>query len=120
MKHPTAAFTSITRIGWAVLLAAFIAANVGADVVYVTSRSLHGPGPNDDGTYADNGLGDDSSAMSTAPGVPARNGSRYFSNAFSNSTPDLGITISPTLGLTGAVYQVDQTFSSVGGNISSN
>jgi hypothetical protein len=102
------------------LLTAFTAANVPADIIYVTSRSVHGPGPNDDGTYADNGFGNDSSALSTAPGVPARNGSRYFSNSFSNSSPDLGITLSPTLGLPGAIYQVDHTFSSVGGNISSN
>jgi len=102
------------------LVMALTAANLSADVVYVTSRALHGNGPNGDGTYADNGLGNDSSAASTAPGVPPRNGSRYFSNAFSNSTPDFGITISPTLGLPGAIYQVDHTFSSVAGNISSN
>ena len=108
------------RIILVFLLTASTVANVAADVVYVTSRSLHGPGPNDDGTYADNGLGNDSSAMSTAPGVPARNGSRYFSNSFSNSTPDLGITLSPTLGLPGVIYQVDHTFSSIAGNISSN
>src|SRR6266550_1764503 len=88
------------------LLAVLSVANVSADVVYVTARSLHGPGPNDDGTYNDNGFGNDSSAVSTAPGVPPRNGSRYFSNSFSNSTPDFGITLSPTLGLPGAVYQV--------------
>jgi hypothetical protein len=108
------------RIILVFLLTASTVANVAADVVYVTSRSLHGPGPNSDGTYADNGFGNDSSAMSTAPGVPARNGSRYFSNSFSNSTPDLGITLSPTLGLPGVIYQVDHTFSSVAGNISSN
>jgi hypothetical protein len=101
----------------AMMLAAVIAS---ADVVYVTSRSLHGPGPNDNGTYADNGLGEDSTAMSTAPGVPARNGSRYFSISFSNSTPDFGITLSPTLGIPGMIYQVDHTFSSVADNISSN
>ena len=117
IKFPVASTPSILS---ALLLTAFTAANVAADVVYVTSRSLHGPGPNDDGTYADNGLGNDSSAMSTAPGVPARNGSRYFSISFSNSTPDLGITISPTLGLTGMIYQVDHTFSSIADNISSN
>jgi hypothetical protein len=102
------------------ILATFAAVNVAADVVYVTSRSLHGPGPNGDGTYNDNGYGNDSTAMSTAPGAPSRNGSRYFSNSFSNSTPDLGLTLSPTLGLAGMVYQVDYTFSSVAGNISSN
>ncbi len=105
---------------WLLLLSTFTAARVAADVVYVTSRSLHGPGPNDDGTYADNGFGDDSTALSTAPGVPPRNGSRYFSISFSNSTPDFGITISPTLGLPGTIYQVDHTFSSVADNISSN
>src|SRR5574339_17513 len=96
---------STMRILLVLLLTAFTAAKLAADVVYVTARSLHGPGPNDDGTYADNGFGDDSSAMSTAPGVPPRNGSRYFSISFSNSTPDLGITLSPTLGLPGAIYQ---------------
>ena len=112
--------SSTLRIMFALLLTAFTARHVAADVVYVTSRALHGPGPNGDGTYNDNGFGNDSSAMSTAPGAPPRNGSRYVSNSFSNSTPDLGITLSPTLGLPGAIYQVDYTFSSVAGNISSN
>ena len=124
MKKATSAIksheASTIRILSAFLLAVFTAANVAADVVYVTSRSLHGPGPNDDGTYADNGFGDDSSAKSTVLDAPDRNGSRYFSISFSNSTPDVGITISPTLGLTGIVYQVDHTFSSTADNISSN
>lgn len=62
----------------ALFLVVFIAANVAADVVYVTTRKLHGPGANDDGTYADNGFDDDSDAVSTAPGDPLRSGSSYF------------------------------------------
>jgi hypothetical protein len=103
------------------VLLAILAMNLSADVVYVTSRPQpRGNGPNDDGTYNDNNFGDDTSAKSTAPGVPSRSGSRYFSNSFSNSTPDYGITISPALGLPGMIYQVDHTYSSLAGNVSSN
>src|SRR5438045_88698 len=93
-RFPKASTLSIIA---ALFLPLFTTPNAAADVVYVTARGLHGPGANDNGTYADNGYGDDSSAVSTAPGVPARNGSRYFSNSFSNSAPDSGITLSPTL-----------------------
>jgi hypothetical protein len=72
------------------LLAASVAGCMAADVVYVTARGLHSPGPNDNGTYNDNGFGNDSTAASTAPGVPARNGSRYCSLSFTNSTPESG------------------------------
>src|SRR5262245_31721423 len=103
------------------LLTLCCAVNLMADVVYVTSRPQpRGKGPNDDGTYDDAGLGDDTSAFSTAPGTPTRDGSRYFSNSFSNSTPDYGITITPTLGLAGGIYQVDHTYSSTAENLSSN
>lgn len=50
--------------------------------------------------------------------MPARSGARYFSNSFSNSTPDLGITLTPTLGVAGGIYRVDHTFSSSAGNVS--
>ena len=60
-----------TRLVAAVGLAVFTAAGMAADVVYVTSRPQpRGNGPNTDGTYNDNNLGDDSTAHSTAPGVP--------------------------------------------------
>jgi hypothetical protein len=125
MKKTTPAIksteASIMRLLSAFLLAVFTAASLAADVVYVTSRPQpRGNGPNGDGTYFDYDLGNDTTAKSTAPGVPPRSGSRYFSNSFSNSTPDYGITITPTLGLAGGVYQVDHTYSSGAGNVSSN
>jgi hypothetical protein len=120
MKKATQTVNSTAVLRIVVAFVLVVSSGASGDVVYVTARGLHGPGPNDDGTYADNGFGNDSTAMSTAPGAPARNGSRYFSNSFSNSTPDLAITLSPTLGLTGAIYQVDHTFSSIADNISSN
>jgi len=103
------------------LLTTVSVANLVADVAYVTSRPQpRGKGPNTDGTYNDSDFADDTTAYSTAPGAPPRTGSRYFSNSFSNSTPDYGITITPTLGLPGAVYQVDHTYSSTAENVSSN
>ena len=112
---------TLRKLSAILLLAGFAAASLAADVVYVTSRPQpRGNGPNNDGTYNDNGMGNDTTAKSTAPGVPVRSGSRYFSNSFSNSTPDFGIAITPTLGHTGAVYQVDHTYSSGAGNVSSN
>jgi hypothetical protein len=114
-------FISARRLVIAVLLVLFMLSNLAADVVYVTSRpSPRGNGPNDDGTYNDNGFGDDTTALSSVPDAPPRRGSRYFSNSFSNSTPDFGITITPTLGLPGMIYQVEHTYSSDAGNVSSN
>ena len=108
------------RLSLLVLTLCF-AGNLHADVVYVTSRPQpRGRGPNDDGTYNDADLGNDTSAFSTAPGTPTRDGSRYFSNSFSNSAPDYGITITPTLGVAGGIYQVDHTYSSTAENVSSN
>ena len=68
-------------------------------------------------------MGNYTSAKASGSGVadkPATPGSRYFSNAFSNSTPDFGVTLSPMLGVTGAVYRIDHTYSSSAGNCSSN
>src|SRR5258705_13330924 len=120
------ALTRFTQLSFVQRLAMFLvltasAASLVADVVYVTSRpSPRGKGANTDGTFDDADLGDDTTAFSTAPGTPARTGSRYYSNSFSNSTPDYGITITPTLGIPGMVYQVDHTYSSTAENVSSN
>ena len=93
MKSPkTSRFIRLSLL----LLTMFGAASLMADVVYVTARPQpRGKGANDDGTYNDTDLGNDTTAKSTAPGVPTRDESRYFSNSFSNSTPDYVIAISP-------------------------
>jgi hypothetical protein len=87
--------------------------------IYVTARpSPSGGGANPDGTYNDNGFGNDTSAKSTVPDAPPRTGSRYFGVAFTSTTPDLGVVITPVLGTPGAVYQVFHTYSSAAGNVS--
>lgn len=70
--------------------------------------------------YNENGMGNFTSAVSLAPGKPATAGARYFSISFTNSNPDLGVTINPTLGVTGGVYRVYHVFSSAAGNVSTN
>jgi hypothetical protein len=87
--------------------------------VYVTARPTpSGSGPNPDGTYTDNGFGNDTSAKSTAPDAPPRSGSQYFGVGFTASTPDFGVTITPVLGTPGGTYQVFHTYSSAAGNLS--
>ncbi len=103
-----------------------------ADVVYVTANTSNcvstvdcGNGPNQDlnpstgaPIYTDNSLGAFTGAISAVPGKPPTPGARYFSNGFSNSTPDLGITLSPTLGVPGGIYKLYHVFSSAAGNVS--
>jgi hypothetical protein len=104
-----------------VMLSAVGAATLMAEnPVYVTARPTpSGGGANPDGTYNDNGLGDDTGAKSTAADAPPRSGSRYFSTGFaSSSSPDFGITIAPVLGTAGGVYQVFHTYSSAAENLS--
>lgn len=98
-----------------------------ADVVYVTARpSPTGTGANTDGTYSEFlGIGADTTALGGGTGVPARQGCRYFSNSFSNRTyaasfPNPAIRLTPTLGVSGGIYQIHHNFSSLAGNVSSN
>jgi 3D (Asp-Asp-Asp) domain-containing protein len=98
-----------------------------ADIVYVTARpSPSGANANTDGTYAEiAAIGADTSAAGTGTGVPARSGCRYFSNSFSNtayatSYPLPGISLTPTLGVPGGVYQIHHNFSSTAANVSTN
>lgn len=105
-----------------------------ADTVFVTSNtsncasaSVCGQSPNFDVNpntgmyvYTDNGFGSFTSAIATSDGKPPTPGARFFSNSFSNSTPDLGITLNPALGTPGGVYQIYHVFSSAAGNVSSN
>ena len=102
-----------------VLSAAGAATMMAENPVYVTARpSPSGSGPNPDGTYNDNGFGNDTSAKSTAPDAPPRSGSQYFGVGFTASTPDFGVTITPVLGTPGGIYQVFHTYSSAAGNVS--
>ncbi len=78
--------------------------------------------------YGESPAGDFTSAVALAPGKPSTLGARYFGGSFSNSAPiywteglaPLGVTISPTLGVTGGVYRVYHVFSSAAGNVSTN
>ncbi len=121
MKHEITlanSASSALRALWAVCLLAGVGASslVAQETVYVTSRLQPSGSVNTDGTYSEiNYTAGDTSAKSTAPGVPARSGSRYFSYGFTNA----GAVIELSPSLTGEVYQVYHTFSSLAGNVSS-
>ena len=121
------------------LLAALSTSSARADIVYVTgcvsncvSTTVCGNGPNldyDPNTgvlvYNDNAFGAYTSAKAGGSGVadkPITPGSRYFGFGFTNTTPDVAncIVVAPTLGVPGAVYRIDHTYSSTAGNCSSN
>jgi hypothetical protein len=120
------------KLSAVLLLAAVGATSVVADTVYVTSTcsnatsttvcgSAINPDYNANGVlvYTDSSPGF-TSAVSTKPDGPLTPGARYFSNSFSNSTPDIeGITINPVLQVTGGVYRLYHVFSSAAGNVSS-
>lgn len=117
------------------LLAALAGATVRADIVYVTSTTSNcvssaicGQGQNFDvnpntslAIYNENALGAFTGAIASNPTKPPTPGARYFSNSFSNTTPDVGVTINPALGVPGGVYRVYHVYnSSTGGNVSTN
>ncbi len=108
-----------------------ISAAAWADFVYVTGAASNCTDTvncrvnldlNVNGSYVynDNGYADLTTAIALAPGKPATPGARYFSASFTNTYPDLGITVNPTLGVTGGVYRVYHVFSSAAGNVSTN
>lgn len=102
-------------------LAGTLASSAMADVVYITGTGVEGQGANSDGTYTELITGSWTSAASTAPGVPARNGSRFqFSAAFSNTihTGESAVRLTPTLGVPGGIYQIHYTHSSLANNTS--
>jgi len=70
--------------------------------------------------YNDNSLGSFTSAVANNTEKPPTVGARFFSNSFSNSTPDAGITINPVLGVPGGVYRLYHVYSSAAGNVSTN
>src|SRR5260221_1706300 len=105
-----------------VLLAGFGATRAVADTVYVTgcvsncvSTTTCGSQANSDlnpnngaRVFNDNSLSSYTSAKASGSAVadkPATPGSRYFSNAFSNSTPVFGVVLSPALAVPGAAYR---------------
>ena len=117
------------------VLAAITTGSVAfSDVVYVTSNTSNctatavcGNAANADVNvngvlvFNDNALSSYTSALASTPDKPLNaGGARYFSNSFSNTTPDLGLTISPTLGVTGGVYKVFHAYSSLANNVSTN
>ncbi len=72
------------------------------------------------GIYNENALGSFTSAVANNPEKPPTPGARFFSNSFSNSTPDVGVTINPVLGVPGGVYRLYHVYSSAAGNVSTN
>lgn len=70
--------------------------------------------------YNDNSFGAYTTAKSTAEGKPTTAGAHYFSTSFTNnSSPELGITLSPVLSVPGGVYRIHHVFSASAGNVSS-
>ncbi len=118
----------------ALLLAAFGATSAVADVVYVTatcsnatSTTVCGSAVNPDYNLVGNLVYNDEGSYGGYTSAKAGTldkvtvpGGRYHSNSFSNSTPDIGIVLSPSLGVTGGVYKVWHVYSSTAGNVSSN
>jgi hypothetical protein len=124
---------SMKKLALVLITLGVIVAGARADFVYVTSTvsncanvadcpsGLNGDlNANFGLIYDENSLGFFTTAVSLAPGKPATAGARAFSFSFTNSTPDYGIKISPTLGITGGVYRVYHVFSSAAGNVSTN
>ncbi len=123
--------TILKSIWAALLLAAFGATSAVADIVYVTSTCSNATSttvcasainpdlnPNAIPVYSDAG-GGFTSAISTKSDGPLTPGARFFSNSFSNSTPDIqGITIAPALTVPGGVYRLYHVFTSANGNVS--
>ncbi|NOS69456.1 MAG: hypothetical protein HOP33_05935 [Verrucomicrobia bacterium] len=112
----------------------FISSSALADNVYVTaltsnctSSAICGQNANADinpntslPVYSEGILGSFTTAISTVPYKSPTPGARFFSNSFSNSTPDLGITLRPALAVAGGVYRLYHVYSSAAGNVSTN
>jgi hypothetical protein len=121
-------------VSGALLVSALVANSAFGEIVYVTacvsncvSTTTCGNGPNTDANfiglpvYSDEGAwGAYTSAKAGNPDRAVVPGARYHSNSFSNSTPDLGIVLGPSLAVTGGVYKVYHVFSSTAGNVSTN
>jgi hypothetical protein len=124
----------ITSVCAGALLTALSASTALAEIVYVTSTcsnvtstTICGVNINNDynettwyKVYEEgSGLGGSfTSAKSTTPDKPTTPGARYWSTGWTNSTPDLGVVISPNLAVTGGVYKLYHVYSSTAGNVS--
>jgi hypothetical protein len=127
---------SLTKLSVALAFAVLGAISAKADIVFVTSTCSNAasttvcgspvnPDWNPNTGYF---VYDDSNANSagftaakaTTPDKPETPGGRYFSNTFSNTTPELGITLAPALGVPGGIYRVSHVFSSTAQNVSTN
>jgi len=124
----------LKTISAALLLAAFGATSAVADIVYVTACVSNcvstldcGNGPNmainSQGNYVyldEDTYGAYTSAKAGNTDKVTVPGARYHSNAFSNSTPDIGIVLSPDLGVPGGIYKLYHVYSSTANNVSTN
>src|SRR5207248_8867556 len=89
--------------------------------VYVTARpSPSGTGPNPNGTYFEFMPLGDSAAKSTVSDAPPRDGSRAYLLSTNFTDINGGFAIVPVLPVSGAVYQIEHTFTSTFGNINTN
>jgi hypothetical protein len=125
---------TLVAVALGLLVAAGSAFSSRAEIVYVTacvsncvSTTTCGSGPNQDFNlvgnfvYQDEGsFGAYTSAKAGTPDKAVVPGARYHSNSFSNSTPDLGIVLSPSLAVTGGIYKVYHVYSSTANNVSTN
>ena len=108
----------------AAVVSALVITPVHADIYYVTARPQpSGAGANQtncpscDYTEVSVTLGD-VGAKSSVTGSPSRSGCRGYLASALLTNPSAGVDIAPKLQGAGAVYQVDYTFSSAAGNVS--
>jgi hypothetical protein len=112
------AVLSQSMLGEIVYLTACVSNCPSGAACQVVNPDLNGIGLN---VYLDEGgYGAYTSAKAGTADKVAVAGSRYHSTSFSNSTPDIGIVLSPSLAVTGGVYKVYHVYSSTAGNVSTN
>lgn len=109
-----------SRLAAVAAMLALSAVPLFAEVTYVTARPQpSGAGSNPDGTYQEvNIILGDTSAVSGAPGSPARGGSRAYLRSANYTDTTGGIDLMPVLTNRQAVYQIDYTASASAGNFS--
>jgi hypothetical protein len=122
----------IGKLAAVIALAALGTISAKADIVFVTSTCSNAASTtvcsspiNRDinpltgyYNYDDNFAAGFTAAKCTTPDKPETPGGRYFIGSWSNSTPELGITLAPALGVPGGIYKVYHVYSSTANNVS--
>ncbi len=99
-----------------------ISGQMSADTVYVTARPTpSGTGANSDGQYFElvAPLGD-SGAASAVCDAPARSGCRAYLFPTDLTDTNQGVAVYPALAVSGGVYLIEHTCTSLAGNVSTN